>query len=355
MHRFTLYRSLGTGFLLAFALPGALVQAQSPTPDSAIEIVDLPPANEPLVGLWPTPRMIDNLILRLGARIGEEYDLDTTQQDDLNARLLRRWGEFARENRRDLQPLINDYLEKRLAMNPPTNQEVAEWSANALPIFRRLRHEAEAGEQEVREVLDSEQRAAFDARRPQRMMGLTLFEGQLKRWSVGKFDPAEWWDPPAGYEPQASSNRDTATGDGDGSASLPGTRSIVQDAPDAADGYLLPARVAGEFHAWEKYVIDFCDRFNLDRSQRNAAASILRELLNRARDHVYARRYRIAALEEKIAHGSGEANEAFEREVAELYGPIDHLYAQLVERIESLPTSGQRRQAQEVPPDIGTP
>jgi hypothetical protein len=62
-------------------------------------------------------------------------------------------------------------------------------------------------------------------------------------------------------------------------------------------------------------------------------------------------RDRIAVLEAKIAKPSPSEDVAsFNRELEALYAPIDRLYAELQERLNRLPTSGQRRQIEQPKP-----
>lgn len=327
---------LGVVGLLAWAPDGAVAQtSDSPASSgaSAMEIVEIQP--EAQGGVWPTSRMLDSMLRRLAAEVGEKYDLRPEQRRAVEDRMVQRWGGFFNRNRQEIEPLLTDYLESRLSLEPPSADHVADWAAQAMPVFRRLRHNAEAGEQEIRELLDADQRAQFDQGSQEREMGLEIFEGQLKRWSVGKFRQDEWWDPPADRE-------------GDGANSSPLPPEFLGDAARRATAATTngepPARIALELHAWEKYVADFCDRFDLDQSQRNAADSILREMIERAEDHVKTYRVRIAVLEERIATGTGDGA-AFERELQELYGPIDAMFRELVERVEKLPTDGQRHRA----------
>jgi len=350
--------------------PPTLAPARSPAPSAEPDLS---------TGLWPTPRLLDALVRRVASDVAQQYALSPSQALEVEDRMAARWGEFFQQNRRDLQPLVNEYLETRFAIEPPDPDRVAEWAARALPVFNRLRQNVEAGELEVRDMLDESQRAAFDRTRREHQLGMAALEGQLKRWSVGKFRESEWWDPPAGHAQDVPSSAradvtgtdatgadatgDNATGDDTTESSDPGAahnrdaangRTGPNGPPATADSQ-LPPRVAEELAAWEKFTADFCDRHQLDRSQRNAADSILRELLTRAHDHVRRNRARIDALEQRIAAGKTEtaavakdadAEDAdFERNLVELYGPLDRMFAELAERLDKLPTDHQRRQA----------
>lgn len=331
-------------FGLAAAGPvGALLAQVADVDSSSVTSSPRPEALSPAAaeGFWPTPELLQILVARVAAESAQTYELRPDQAAALETRLLERWKSFLDENRRELEPLIGEYMRARSAPEPPSADRVAGWAARAMSVFRRLERNVAAGEREVRELLDEEQKARFDAGRARREEGMRLIEGQLKRWSVGNFRVAEWWDPPADQALpgiSGSSLGPPAAGDESGPIAA-----IMQRATEAAD---LPPRIATELAAWELYVVDFCERYDLDLSQRKAAASILRELTRRCRDHVFRYRQRIAALEVRISTGAGEHDEAFERELQELYGPIDRMFQELAARLDKLPTEGQRHRVQ---------
>ncbi len=251
-------------------------------------------SQQELMGFWPTPRMTESMLRRWAIEAGEKYDLRPDQQQAVTRHLIERWTPFLEENRSELQPLINSYMEARLALEPPKPDEVAQWAAKVMPIFKKLRTNVEQGEEEVRDLLNAQQQIRFDQERMARRVGLQLFESTLKRWSVGKFKQQEWWNPPAGYDRMQKQK----PGDPANESELTGNKGKPAS-PETEDDK-LPARVTDELSAWAKYVADFCDRFDLDRSQRNTADSFLRELTGRARDHAHRYRDRIIAVEQMI-------------------------------------------------------
>jgi hypothetical protein len=317
-------------------LPAAAQVASTPPPE----------VEDPLdAGFWPTPRMLDGALRRVAIQTADRYDLTPQQQEQVEEHLLERWKSFFAANRADLQPLINEFVEARLAPKPPNPDQVAAWAARARPVFQRLRENIEAGEQEVRAVLNPQQQAQFDASRFKRHIGLRAFESKLKRWSVGDFEPKEWWKPPV---PPRQPAEEAAAKSAPSSpaprpaGATPRPKPVVED---------LHPRLKKELAAWVKYVRDFCNQYHLDRSQRNTAESILREMLARAEDHAKLYRERIAALEQRRANPApDDTPEAFNRELEALYGPLDQMFAELKSRLGRLPTSGQRRQAEQQAP-----
>jgi hypothetical protein len=247
--------------------------------------------------------------------------------------MLDRWPAFFDDNRAEMQPLVNEYLELRMGVEPPTADQVAKWAARAMPVLDRIRDEIEDAQQQAIDLLDSNQRQQFEAQRGRTAAAMTMAEGMLKQWSVGSFRVQDVWDEPKGA--QRGAQRHGALDDQPGRAEPPLDRGAAL--PDSQ----APTRVDRELREWERYVADFCDRYELDRSQRNAADSILREMLSRADDHVRLHRERILAVEQAIESPLEQDQAGVEKELDEVYGPIDAMFRELDERIHRLPTEGQ--------------
>lgn len=330
-------RRMTSGVCLAFWLSNPCL-AQIPTP----EPTDPPPAQVQSAslsseshdaGFWPSERLTRSLIQRWAQQIGQHYDLRPDQFREVESHLTGRWSSFLTKNRSELQPLLNQYVEIRMAVSPPTPEQVSEWSTRALPVFERLRNHVEAGQQQFRTMLTASQQAKFDQDRTKVALGLGLFESKLRQWSVGNFELGEWWDETPQYRRQRVQRErmqnELTTRDGS------------NDLQARIDQY--PKRVATELNAWQAHVANFCDTYQLDRSQRNAAQSILREMLDRADNHVRQNRQRILAVE-RIIEGNEQVDQPeVDAELEAVYGPIDAMFAELDERIHRLPTDAQLR------------
>jgi hypothetical protein len=64
-------------------------------------------------------------------------------------------------------------------------------------------------------------------------------------------------------------------------------------------------------------------------------------MLSRADDHVRLHRERILAVEQAIESPLEQDQAGVEKELDEVYGPIDAMFRELDERIHRLPTEGQ--------------
>ncbi len=288
---------------------------------------------ESVDGFWPTTQMAESVIRRWAIESGAKYELRPEQQVEVERMLGERWMGFLADNRQELQPLLNEYIEAHLQVEPPSADQVADWAAKAMPVFEKLKANIEAGEDEVRGLLSEEQLPLFESERSKRKVQLRAAEGTLRRWSVGNFKQHEWWNPP------------TKKQGGDGSnehSNIPRPERLKEIRPPLPANADLPPRAVEELTAWERYVMDYCEKYELDRSQRNAAQSILRELRARAADHLHLNRDRIAAVEEAIVSPEESDAESVTNELRELYGPVDQMFQELQERINRLPTPAQK-------------
>ena len=96
---------------------------------------------------------------------------------------------------------------------------------------------------------------------------------------------------------------------------------------------------ARPLNEWEKYVLDFIDKYDLTTTQRNSAMSILRDLTSRADQIEKANRPRIAAAE-KIRDPKVR-----KKRLEELNKTVDSLFHALRQRLDRLLTASQRKKS----------
>jgi hypothetical protein len=298
----------------------------SAAPGGAVGQTEQPGEPEPVLeGLWPTERMIESMIRRTALEAAQAYDLNEEQHRRIESRMLERWPKLLREHRRELQPLVNEYLEARMSPEPPTREQMQAWATRALPLAEKLQEHIEAGNREIRSLLTPLQRVKFDSESVEAGAALEAIRERISRWHRGEFTAAEMWQPPPGFSAPSRQQ-------GQGPAPPP-----AQAAP--------PDPIEDELDAWDRYVADFIAAFKLDEGQQTAATSILRELKVRARAHRDYHRIEILEYERTIAAGR-EADEAkVHAEAQRLYGPIDAMFAELERRLATVPTQAQRRAA----------
>ena len=273
-------------------------------------------------GIWPTERMIESMVRRTALEAAERYELTDEQRRQIEAGMLKRWQKFLRDNRGELQPLVNEYLEAHLSVDPPTREQVRAWAERALPMAEKIHEHIETGNQGIRRLLTPLQRVKFDSESLEVKAALDALYDRLRRWEQGDFTETELWQQPRGYKRAA------------------------ERAPEAEVAPAEPAdQVETELDRWDVYVTDFIATYRLDEAQQRAATSILREVKDRAWAHRDHNRIEIQRLEHAIDAGRKQDEAGLKAELAHLYGPIDTLFTELATRLNRIPTESQCRTA----------
>ncbi|MCG3126974.1 MAG: hypothetical protein CHACPFDD_01830 [Phycisphaerae bacterium] len=115
----------------------------------------------------------------------------------------------------------------------------------------------------------------------------------------------------------------------------------------AADPTLLQPSTQRTLTAWEKYVLDFIERYELNTEQAEKARSILKECQETAATHIARHKGEFEALEKEYAAldrtNTPEKAQRREERRGELFKPLDDIFEkELKPRLEKLPTRAQR-------------
>ena len=94
-----------------------------------------------------------------------------------------------------------------------------------------------------------------------------------------------------------------------------------------------PARPLND---WERYVLEFIERYDLSETQKNSAMAILRDMTNRALQIQKSNEDRMKAAE-KMTDARAKADR-----IKELNAPIDGLFDRMKARLDNLLTAAQR-------------
>ncbi|RME41849.1 MAG: hypothetical protein D6788_00335 [Planctomycetota bacterium] len=221
----------------------------------------------------------------------------------------------------------------RLAPQPPDEETVKRWAERMAPMLEKIQRRFEEGADDFRKVLTPVQRIRFEADRARFGLGLQFARNMLDHWRQGDFVEDDVWVP---TDPKARAKRRARRRE---RRKALGKLAREQTPP--------PDQIALEVDAWERYVREAAERYGFDAGQRSAAESVLEEMKGRAFHHRDLHKQEIDALERRIASFSGkdEELEELKKQLVALYGPIDEMFKELKARIESLPTSEQRRRA----------
>jgi len=314
-------------FIILAATPAQTITV--PTEASSVP-PDTPTDAAPAEGLWPSPNLLNLMLLRWAEEACEEYDLDGEQRAKVRKATVKRFESFLTENRSQIQPLANEFIEMRMTLEPPSKERVRAWADRALPVFEKSRDQIRESNDEFRKVLRPMQRAKFEVDALQLSAGMAIAEQKLKGWKEGEVDKDVFWEPlPAERRQRREERRRRAEG----------AQNIEAASPKA------PAdQIVAELDRWEKYVADFVQMFNLNEGQRTTALSCLSELKERAIAHRDRRREDIARLEYRIEHNAATdtPRDDLKKQLNELYGPIDDMFKELQTRLDQIPTALQR-------------
>jgi len=290
-------------------------------------------------GLWPSPKLTEFMLVRWADRTCDLYEMDEAQRAKAREAVVKRWGRYFNENRSAIAPLLNEFLEMRMDLEPPAKERVQDWADRAGPTFESFRKQVDQGADEFRELLTPEQEAKFEVQALQLEIGIDIAGKRLEEWQAGKIKIEDIWEP-LGTEGRRSR------------AELRQRRAEeVKEATERATAAAETDQIAIELSAWDKYVETFIQVYALDEGQRAAVRSCLSELKQRAFAHRDRRQADIIELEQRIKKYSGaDAERAeLEKQLTELYGPIDEMFKELKRRIEQVPTEAQRAAVSKTP------
>ncbi|MFQ5590129.1 MAG: hypothetical protein ACE5HE_03100 [Phycisphaerae bacterium] len=318
------------------AVPATSFAGAEDTPNdrSAPKVAPSPPID----GLWPSEKLMNSLLHRWADGVMEGYELDDQRRGEVRKAIVDRWHKFLQDNRSKIQPLINEFIEMRVAAAPPTKNDVQSWAKQALPVFNQLRKELTAGMNEVAQALNPDQRAKFERDVLQVGLGTQIAERKLKEWESGNFDVDDFWAGPPGERRRKRRERRQEAAKRMSEQSTP-----AQEVRPETD------HIAIELKAWDRYAAEFIGTYRLDEGQRTAVLSCLAELKERAVAHRDGHREEIAELEQRIRTNTGGDEElaAIKVRLVDLYGPIDEMFNELRRRLDLIPNSEQRLAAQE--------
>ena len=279
---------------------------------------------EPVDGFWPTERITSLMIERWLDEVSYKYDMEDEQVSKARERALKRWPKFLEENRSKIQPVVNEFIEMRLEMEPPSKERVKEWATRAQDALGLFQNEANEAIDEFRGVLNPLQKAKFETEVMEFSAGMAAAKAKLDQWQTGEYEEREFWDPPPS---EWRKRREARMREESGEA-----------APEPLD------QVEQELLAWDRYTEQFIELYKLDESQQATARSVLKEMKERALRYRDSNRNRIALIEKRIAEHSGSEEELAElkKDLIAVYGPVDEMFQELKDRLEGLPTAEQK-------------
>ena len=89
------------------------------------------PQEPPAEGLWPSQTLVRLFVLRICEDVSNKYGLDDDQSRRYQEAEVKRWSDFASAHRAEIQPVINEFIEMRMELEPPAKERVQAWARRA--------------------------------------------------------------------------------------------------------------------------------------------------------------------------------------------------------------------------------
>lgn len=276
----------------------------------------------PMLGsplFWKTEDVIDMYV----RAISRYYNLTDKQTEYTRKFMTQRIKKFMDQYERDVRGLMHDLSEYQLNRQLPPAEMAKELSGRAKPLVTAIREEIMDGTMNWRNILNDEQKKIHDRDLKILEREFKQYDEVLDRWSRGEVSEDD----------------------------LPGSR--ISKTP--------PTIQRGE-DAWRAYVRAFKRNYQLDRSQQEVADSILRELVEEAREYREANKDAFEQLntaldalsaapptddKEERKQRQEEFRKLYRRQ-QELEGKINtDMFNRLKVQLEKIPTIDQRKQREE--------
>ena len=270
-------------------------------------------------------------ILKIATRnIGRRYNLNDEQQVYTDDMMTKRVTRFLENHQDEIWPLIRDlaYYQRKGAV--PERDEARRLGPVALKMIREAREEIYQSNEEWREILSDQQRRVHDYDLGEMDKTFAAMRGNFERWENGNpkspriFPEARPLvnDPPTPKMPD------------------PGLKRAAKTKKKEKEKEKDAERLDNQF---DVYVEKFIKDYELNATQKEAAYSILREIKARSAAFRSAKKGSIERLQVALAAAGDLATRRVTRKrLSELLSPLNGLFMELKERLESIPDGAQR-------------
>jgi len=277
----------------------------------------------PTEGFWPTQKMMERMIDRITDGMADEFNFDDSQLELTREVFKARFPEFLNENRAEIQTLLNQYFEALLDDQPPAVEDVAEWAGRVQPLMTGFGEVCDEVAESMREYLNDDQMVMLDAQHVAFQAGMKMAQNKLAVWADGGYDPETEW-----IHRRSPEEREAAA------------QAEMEEAEAEAAAKPLPK------DEWTIYTEQFIERYQLNEEQKQKAFTILGHQ-QEARDRYLRRKAdEMAHVTKLLTEAETEEERAASLEAYQrLNAPVDRIFEQLKERLDTLPTRAQRKAA----------
>lgn len=316
------------------------VSAQEPPLESRPE-----PTPIPTEGFWPTKTMVDHIMDRIADEMAEQYEFDDEQKERTRELLKTHIPRFMEQNRGEIQTLMNEFIEVQIHDEAPTVEGMSKWAQRVMPILDKFSNMAEQLTGDIREHMTDEQAVRLDSEFAAFVTGVGFLRGKVGEWSEGGFDPERDWTKPGPdrrRRDREEERRMQAEMDAARAEALEAAHAHEAVDPTTGKPTSMPAKKVVD--EWERYTIDFAARYEFNDDQLQKAQVFLKakqeerdKYLQRVADDVL--KVTQLAADAKTDDEKKAAKEAGDK----LNAPIDRIFQQLKDRLDTLPTRAQRQ------------
>lgn len=335
--------------LLVLAVGTALAAPRAQ--DYDYEDEDLPIATEiPTEGFWPTKLMLSRILDRMLDEAADHYSLDEEQTERTREMMHERIPEFMDTNRAELQTLVNQFFEAQMNDEPPDPEMVALWSKRALRMSGRVRDLFDDMTDSMREYLNDDQQTLLDSEHAAFETGFGLMTNKLKVWASGGYDPEVDWTGPGAERRARERDERLAMEAAMEQAREDTLNEAVQ--PDQTPPAAMPQAASSQPAAekitdeWAIYTQEFIERYELNVDQQNKAVGWLRAKQRQRDEYLKRKTDDMDRLDAALKDAKTDADkQRAQDDIEKLNAPVARMFADLKERLDTLPTRAQRRAA----------
>ena len=292
------------------------------------------------VSAIPPWRFADRMTL-VTERINDRYQFTPQQRALFQGLLLKEATGFLFRNAATMLPSSQEAFRTRSEGKPFTTEQVARWAKEGGPVMQDVRDTVQRFIGELQPALTAEQRRILQRDVSSYSRRRDMLDNKLEQWANGKWEPEHWGlqDDPV----QTGTARPKPEVAPPAPAAVPEKRP-PPGAERAAGALALPKRwLDHDPSTWVVFVLETEQKYRLDPGQVTTAESIHEELLGRAEAYCVSRRDLLDAvpLSERATH--------------EAYAYVRDTFAELRDRLASLPTTAQRVAAEAGPREPTAP
>lgn len=321
-----------------------------------------------------TKGMVNWMVTEFTNKLGEQLDMDQEQLELTRENFRESLPRWFADQRKDLQPVMNDFLTMWAKNESPTPEQVSEWAERAVPAFDSFTEMMTETSEATRGYLTEEQNVTLDGNLAAFRVGTGYARARLEEWSEGGFDPEVHWHRAPGHAEIARDEakmiqeeeryaREIAEGKdakppahwdaGDsssGNAAGGSTGPVAGSQFEGNRGNTPTAQAKKVNDEWANYTENFCRKYDFDDGQRAKAFQFLadaQEQRDRWQNKIANRLKRLESLAARATTESGKA--AAKQKIQKLQAPFERHFDRLKQRLEKLPTAKQRANAAAAP------